>query len=165
MTQKARHTSGGMMLGQPVSCKNKRKPRVSWRREPIFVAGKPMHSRGRVARVKRVVYGRLKGLVVRWHRAIFQTTRGIKPPAAVFMQNKSSVAGNRIKAALVSGWFKTWRFLHRKIGVIQARPFALHLVPPDQFLAIAPRLTGRAGARPIIYNASITGPGEAPTVA
>lgn len=153
------------MLGQPVSGKNKRKSRITRRRESIFLAGEPMYGRVRVARVKRVVHRRLEWLVVRWHRSIFQTTRDIKPPEAVFMQNKSSVAGNRIKAALVSGWFKTWRFLHRKIGVINARPFALHLVPPDQFLAIAPRLAGRIGACSIIYDSAIARPGEAPTVA
>src|SRR5438067_2185669 len=63
VTEKARHTSVSMMLGQPVGCKNKRKSRVSWRREPIFLAGKPMYSRVRVARVKRVVYGRLEASV------------------------------------------------------------------------------------------------------
>src|SRR4029453_17195590 len=98
MTQKARHTSGGMMLGQPVSGKNKRKSRLTRRRESIFLAGEPMYGRVRVARVKRVVHRRLEWLVVRWHRSIFQTTSDIKPPEAVFMQNKSSVAGNRIKA-------------------------------------------------------------------
>src|ERR1700757_4184585 len=41
MTQKARHASGGMVLGQPVSGKNKRKSRIPRRREPIFLAGKP----------------------------------------------------------------------------------------------------------------------------
>src|SRR5437879_5465378 len=56
MTEKARHTSGGMMLGQPVSCKNKRKSRVARRRKPIFLPGKPMYGRVRVARVKRVVH-------------------------------------------------------------------------------------------------------------
>ena len=41
----------------------------------------------------------------------------------------------------------------------------LALVPPDQFLALAPRLAGRSGARSIIYNAAIARPDEAPAVA
>jgi len=81
------------------------------------------------------------------------------------MQNEGRVATNAVEAALVSGWSKLWRLLHGKIGVISARPFALRLIPPDQFLAIAPRLAGRAGARSIIYDAAIARPGEAPTVA
>src|SRR5438132_4356256 len=131
MTEKARHTSGGMMLGQPVSCKNKRKSRVSRGREPIFLTGKPMYSRVRVARVKRVVYGRLERFVMCRHRSILQTARDVKPPEPVFMRDERRVAGNPIKTALVSGWSKLWRLLHRKIGDVAARPFPLRSVPPD----------------------------------
>src|SRR6266403_4264414 len=106
MTEKARHTSGGMMLGQPVSCKNERKSRIAGRREPIFRAGKPMQSRISVARIKRVMHGRLERFVVRRHRSILQTARDIKPAEAVFMQHEGSVARNRIEAVLVSGWSK-----------------------------------------------------------
>src|SRR6266567_3645636 len=154
-----------MVLGQSVGCKNKRKSRITRRGKPIFLAGKPMYSRVRVARVKRVVHRRLERLVVRRHRAVLQTARNVKPAEPIFMQNEGSVAANPIEAALVSGWSKLWRLLQRKIGGINARPFALHLVPPDQFLAIAPRLAGRAGARSIIYDAPISRPREAPTVA
>src|SRR6266566_8269389 len=83
------------------------------------------------------------------HRSILQTARDIKPPEPVFMRDERRVAGNPIKAALVSGGSKLWRFLHRKIGIINASPFALRAVPPDQFLAIAPRFAGRTGARSI----------------
>src|SRR6266550_2474329 len=102
MTEKARHTSGSMMLGQPVSCKNKRKSRVTRGREPIFLAGKPMYSRVRVARVKRVVHRRFERLVMRRHRPILQTARDIKPAEAVFMQNEGRVAANRTEAAGVN---------------------------------------------------------------
>ena len=81
------------------------------------------------------------------------------------MQNKGGVAANSIKTDLVSGWSKLWRLVQRKVGVIDARPFALCLVPPNQFLAVAPRFAGGAGARSIIYDAPIARPGEAPTVA
>src|SRR5438094_3996932 len=124
-----------------------------------------MHSRVRVARVKRVVYGRLERFVMCRHRSILQTARDIKPPEPVFMRDERRVAGNPIKTALVSGWSKLWRLLHRKIGDVAARPFPLRSVPPNQFLALAPRFAGWAGARSIIYDAAIAGPGEAPTVA
>src|SRR5438132_13970293 len=98
MTEKARHASGGMMLGQPISCKNKRESRIAWRRESIFLAGKPMHSRIRVARVKRVVYGRLERRVVGWHRSIPRTDRNIKPHEPLFNRDERRVAGTHIKA-------------------------------------------------------------------
>src|SRR5438105_9951362 len=109
-----------------------------------------MHSRVRVARVKRVVYGRLERFVMCRHRSILQTARDIKPPEPVFMRDERRVAGNPIKAALVSGWSKRWGLLHRKIGSIDSGPFVLRPVPPDQFLALAPRLAGRAGTCSII---------------
>ena len=165
MTEKARHASRGMMLGQPVSCKNKWKSRITRRREPIFLAGKPVHSRVRVARVKRVVHRRLEWFVVRRYRSILQPARHIKPSESILMQDKCSIAANCIKTDLVSGWSKLWRFFHRKIGVIDARPFALRLIPPNQFLPVAPRFASRAGARSIIDDAAIARPGEAPTVA
>src|SRR5262245_30368323 len=165
MTQKTRHAPGGMVLGQPVGCKNKRKSRITRWREPIFLTRKPMYGRVRIARVERVVHRRLERLVVRRYRSILQTARDIKPPEAIFMQNKGSVAANCIKTPLVSGWPKLWRFVQRKIGIIDARPSALHLIPPNQSLAIAPRFACRAGARSIIYDSAITRPDEAPTVA
>src|SRR4029453_265138 len=87
MTQKARHASSGMMLGQPVSCKNKWKSRITRRREPIFLAGKPVYGRVRVARVKSIAHGQLERFVVRRHRSILQTARDIKPAGAIFMHN------------------------------------------------------------------------------
>src|SRR6266481_5439732 len=99
------------------------------------------------------------------HRSILQTARDVKPPEPVFMRDERRVAGNPIKAALVSGWSKLWRLVQRKIGVINSGPFLFRAVPPDQFLAVAPRLAGWAGARSIIYDAAIARPGEAPTVA
>src|SRR5881227_4332324 len=106
-----------------------------------------MHSRVRVARVKRVVYGRLERFVMCRHRSILQTARDIKPPETVFMRDERRVAGNPIKTALVSGWSKLWRLLHRKIGDVAARPFPLRSVPPNQFLALAPRFAGWAGKK------------------
>src|SRR5438445_7554784 len=160
MTEKARHATGGMVLGQPIGCKNKRKSRVTRWRESIFLAGKPMYRRVGVARVKRVVHRRLERFVVRRHWSVLQSARDMKPAQSVFMQHKRRIARDRIKSALVSCWAKLGHLLGRKIGDVEAGPFALGLVPPDQFLALAPWLAGRFGARSIIYAAAIGRPGE-----
>src|SRR5947207_4790591 len=81
------------------------------------------------------------------------------------MQDEWSVAGNRIQPIFISGRPKGRRLFNRKIRVIAAGPLILRLLPPDQFLALAPRLARRARARSVIYNASIAGPGEPPPVA
>src|SRR4029453_10716575 len=85
MTEKARHASGGMMLGQSISCKNKRKSRITRGGKTIFLASKAVHGGVRVARVKRVVHRRLERLVVRRYRSILQTARDMKPSQAIFV--------------------------------------------------------------------------------
>src|SRR5207244_12565380 len=65
----------------------------------------------------------------------------------------------------VCGWAKLGQLSRRTIVDVDAGPFVLPLVPPDQFFAVAPRLAGRFGARSIIYDAAIGRPGEAPAVA
>src|SRR5437016_6651410 len=123
-----------------------------------------MYRRVGVARVKRVVHRRLERFVVRRHWSVLQSARDMKPAESVFMQHKRRVARNAIESPLVSSWSKLRRLIGRKIGDVDAGPFALGLVPPDQFLSIAPWLAGRFGARSIIYDAAIGRPGEAPTV-
>src|SRR5438270_2953499 len=165
MTEKARHAAGGVVFGQSVSRENKRKPWVARRREPVFLAGKPIDHRVCVARVKGVVHRRLEWFVMRRHRPILQTLRNVEPAEPVFVQHERRVPGNCIKTALVSAWSKFRRLFWRKIGNVDTGPFALPLVPPNQFLALAPRLAGRFGARPIIYDTAVARPGEAPAVA
>src|SRR5260370_11874915 len=102
---------------------------------------------------------------MRRHRPVLQTLGDVKPTEPVFVCDERRVAGDCIKSALVSRWPKRWRLVGWKIGDVDAAPFALRLVPPNQFLALAPRLTGRLRARSIIYNATIGRPDEAPAVA
>src|SRR5437588_1461990 len=151
MTEETRHAAGGVVLGQPVGRENEWKARIAWRREAIFLAGKPIDDRVCVARVERVSHRRLERFVVRRHRSILQTFRHVQPPETVFVQNERSVAGDCVEAALVSSWPKLRRFFDRKIGLIIAGPFLLRRVPPNQFLALTPRLTRRTRARSIIY--------------
>src|SRR5207247_5339893 len=66
--------------------------------------------------------------------------------------------------ALVSGRSKLGRLVGWEIGNVDAGPFVLPLLPPHQFLAVAPWLASRFGARSIIYDAPVARPGEAPAV-
>ena len=153
-----------MVLGQPVGREDKWKSRVSGRREPIFLAGKPIHDRICVARVERVAYRRLERFVVGRHRPVLQTCRNMKPAESVFVQEKRRVAGDRVQTLLVAFRFETRALFQRKIGNVVSGPFFLRLIPPDQFLAFAPRFAIWTRARPIIDDAAIARPGEAPAV-
>src|SRR5438309_5212510 len=102
---------------------------------------------------------------MRRHRPVLQTLRNVKPAESVFVQHERRVPRDCIESALVSGGAKFGRLFGRKIGNVDAGPFAFPLVPPDQFLALAPWLAGRFGARSIIYDAAIAPPGEAAAMA
>src|SRR5206468_9837154 len=103
--------------------------------------------------------------VVCRERAIVQAFGHVDPTESVLMQHEGRVARNRVQPFLLSRWSIIRRFSDRKIGDITSGPFALGLVPPDQFLTFAPRLAGWAGTCSIIYDAPIAGPGKAPAVA
>src|SRR5437870_8531867 len=81
------------------------------------------------------------------------------------MQHERRVTRDCLKPVLSSDWAELGGLVGREIGDVDAGPFALGLVPPNQFLAVAPRRAGRAGARSIIYDAAVARPGEAPPVA
>src|SRR6266404_50650 len=165
MAEEARHAAGSVMFGQPIGRKDKWKTRIARWRETIFVTREPIHGRIGVARIKRVLHRRLERFVMRRHRAVLQTFRHMQPAKPVLVRNERRVARNAIQSALVSRWPKRWRLVGWKIGDVDAAPFALRLVPPNQFLALAPWLTGWFRARSIIYNATIGRPDEAPAVA
>src|SRR5205814_10271098 len=60
--QEARHTAGGMMLGQPIRRENIRKPRIPWRSKTVLRASKPIDHWVRVARIKEIVHRRFQWL-------------------------------------------------------------------------------------------------------
>src|SRR6266478_3271063 len=96
MTQKARHAARGMMLGQPISCENIRKPRIAWRSKTVLCAREPIDRWVRVARIKQIAHRRFKRLVMRRERTVLQTSRHINPAESVLMQNEGRVARNRV---------------------------------------------------------------------
>src|ERR1700736_4862571 len=165
MTKETRHAASGMVLGQSISRENKRKSRVARRGEAVFWPGKPIDYGVRVARIKCVVHRRFERFVVSRHRSVLQTFRNMQPPKTVFVQDERRIARDPSKSAFVSSWAKLGRLVGHKIRDVDAAPFVLALVPPNQFLALAPRFAGRFGARSIIYNAAIGRPGKAPAVA
>src|SRR5581483_9863364 len=81
------------------------------------------------------------------------------------MEEEGLVPGKRfgsravLHVALVIG-----RLFGIEVGRILPRPLLLFLIPPDEFLALAPRLAVGTCRRPVVEDANIVGPGESPTV-
>src|SRR5205823_678248 len=101
---------------------------------------------------------------MRRHWAVLQTRRNMEPAETVLVQNEWCVAGDRVEAGLVTLRPKGRFSLHRKVRSIEPGPLELIDIPPNEFLLFAPRPSVRSRARSIIYDAAISGPGEAPTV-
>src|SRR6266513_5108978 len=100
---------------------------------------------------------------MRRERAILQTFRNIHPSQAVFVQDEGRVAALTIKTIFIPSWSIIGRFACLEIRNINAGP--LFRFPPDKLFAFAPRFTIRLRAGPIINDAAIAWPTEAPTVA
>src|SRR5947208_4616446 len=162
MTQETRHPAAGMVFGEPISSKNKWKTRIARRRKTVFSAREPIHDRIRVARIERVVYRRLERFVMSRHRSILQTFRHVKPAESVFVQNERRVTALTVEPTLLILRFVIGRLVFFKLGHIDPSPISR--VPPDEFLALAPRFTARPRAGAIVNDASITRPAEAPSV-
>ena len=101
MTEKTRHAASCMMFGQAIRGQHEWKSRIARRRQPIFVARKPVHRRIRVMRIKFVRDGGLERFVMRRQRPILQTFWHVKPTQSVLMQNKRRITGNRIQSLCV----------------------------------------------------------------
>src|SRR5438034_10219613 len=95
--------------------------------------------------------------------AVLQTLRDVHPAQAIFMQDEGRVAAFTLKASFVSSRSIIGRFACLEIRNVNAGPF--FRFPPDKLFAFAPRFTIRLRAGPIVNDAAIARPTEAPTVA
>src|SRR5215217_847420 len=98
-----------------------------------------------------------------WERTVLQTLWNVHPSEAILVQNKWRIAALTIQPGWLALWFIIRRLVLLKIGNVEPSPFSR--VPPDQFLTLTPRFTGRLRAGTIVNDASITRPTKAPAVA
>src|SRR5947207_2569673 len=102
---------------------------------------------------------------MRWHGAVLQPTRDVEPGKPILVQDEWSVARDAIQSRFMALRLISWFFLGWEIRLIAAHPLTLSCIPPNELFALAPRVSVRPCAGPIIYNATISRPGEAPTMA
>src|SRR5262249_11453585 len=133
-------------------------------RVSIVRARKPADDRVCIARVQGVTHRRLERFVMRWHRPVLQSSRDVYPREPIFVQDEGAIAWNGIESRFISGGSKLGRFTDGKIWLTESCPLALCLVPPNQLLVLAPRFTSWCRARPVVDDAPIPRPGEAPAM-
>src|SRR5579864_8680861 len=75
-----------------------------------------------------------------------------------FVTGQSVVSGAAILRPIIRG------FCRCEIGNIIPEPFLLLCIPPDQFLALAPRRAIGSRRSTVVEDAAIAGPGESPAM-
>src|SRR5204863_8725284 len=116
-------------------------------------------------RVEIVLEVRLQRLVVRGQRPVLQAGRNVEPAKAVGVHDERRVAGKGLVAAFVLAAARARALALGEVRHIVAGPLLLLLVPPDEFLALAPRLAVGGGGAAVVENAPVERPGESPAVA
>src|ERR1043166_3356940 len=101
---------------------------------------------------------------MRRNRPVLQTACDVKPTKSVFVENKRTIACDCVQSALIALRSETRFLVWHKIGIIAAGPFTLRSVPPDELLALAPRLSIGCSAGAVVNDAPIARPGEAPAM-
>src|SRR4030095_1839349 len=137
--------------------------RVAWRCKTIFSAREPVHHGIRVARIKRTANWGFERFVMGWQRPVLQTFRHIHPAETVFVQNEWSIAPLTVETTLSLLRFVIRPLVSFEIGNVDPGPISR--LPPNQFFAIAPRITTRLSAGAIINNSAVARPTEAPAMA
>src|SRR5437016_8169004 len=80
------------------------------------------------------------------------------------MHDERRVAGERFVAALRFAAARTRALRLGEIGHVVARPLLRLLVPPDQFLPLAPRLAVRRRGAAVVEDAPVERPGVSPAM-
>src|SRR6266481_5223724 len=163
--EEAAHCSGGVVLCQAVGCQNVGEALVL---RPGIQVSRPLsfQSSGVIClpRVEEVLHRRFPGLVVGRQRSIIQSGGNPNPPEAIRMQDKGLVAGKRRITLSVRRWHVVWRLCLSEVRRIEPSPLFPAVIPPHEFLALAPWRAVRTGGGAIVDNATVGGPGESPTL-
>src|SRR3954468_4035237 len=80
------------------------------------------------------------------------------------MHDEWRIAGERFVAAFVGIPFRIGPLRFRKVRDVVAGPIALPFIPPDQFLALAPRRSVGRGGGAVVENAAIERPRVSPAM-
>src|SRR5690348_13543107 len=163
----ARHRAGGVLLGEAICRDDVGELRVL---QPVVghVGAVERHHTGVVGAggIELVAHRRLGRLVVRGQRAVFQAGWDVDPAAPVRLHDERVGAGDGVHAdaLLLNGG--AGRLVKLEVGHVVAGPGALAIVgagiPPDQLLALGPRVAVRIGGGAVVEDAPVRRPGEAP---
>src|SRR5262249_20886333 len=139
--------------------------RIALRRVGIFGPLLFLRRRIRALGVQRIFDGRFQRFVMGRQRTVFQSARNVQPADAIWVQRKWPRTTERrdSESNIQFGWSSGSK-VFLVIRIVEPRPVFVCLVPPDQFLALAPRFSIRTRRCAVINDAAIVRPREPPAV-
>src|SRR5437660_9867485 len=160
------HAAAGVVFSQAIGAENIGEAGVATFEgirviRTLHLFGDGIH---RYLRIERIAADALQRLVMRGQWPIFQAAGNPDPSSAIRMHDERLIASQGIIAPGIFVGLVIWRLLFGEIRNVVAGPFFLFLVPPDQLLALAPRLAIRTRRCPVVENSPVTRPGIAPAV-
>src|SRR5579864_5483685 len=114
--------------------------------------------------IKWIANWRLQSFVVRWQRTVGQSLRRENPASPIRVQDKRFISGESLITLRVFRRLIIRRFRPREVRDVQPGPLFVLLIPPNEFLALAPRLPIRTGRGAVIEDAAVRRPGKAPAM-
>ena len=157
---------GGVVLGEPVGGgdvgKHLGAEFAAGRLERVPRVPDDLADRVALLAVQRVGERGLLRLVVRGQRAVHQAGRGEQPALAVGLQDERVDPGDRRHAGGVRVGPVGRSPVGDEVGHVVPGPLALVRVPPDQRLALAPRLAVGVGRGAVVQDPPVGRPGPAP---
>ena len=166
MRHRPAHPSRRVMLGEAVGREDVGKNVGS--RLPVggvvTVVGTRELLAGRVGplAVEGVLERRLVWLVMRRERPVGQAGRRVQPARAVRLHDEWLVSPDGVLGLCVVGRLVVRALGSLEVGDIKAGPLPLLFVPPDVFLALAPRLPLGVCGGPIVDDATVHRPRPRP---
>src|ERR1700737_1220085 len=95
-------------------------------------------------------------------RAVSEPARGKQPSATVGFEDERVRAGVPVQPAALLIGRRIGSLSYREIRDVDTRPPARAGVPPDVLFSLPPGLAGRVRGGPVVEDAPVAGPGEAP---
>src|SRR5438309_5478159 len=114
--------------------------------------------------IQRVVHRRFQRLIVRRERTVFQSRSRPYPAQPIRMQREWRFARDRVHALRALLRLIIRSLGRRKVRIVAARPLVLRGVPPDELLALAPRLPIRTRRGAVVDDAAVLRPRKPPTM-
>src|SRR2546425_1071929 len=135
----ARHRAGGVVLRQPIRAHDTGEAVIGRTGVTVF---RPLVSHCcrivLLVWIKWIAYWSFQSFVVCWQGAVCQSLWGENPARPIGVQDERFIPGESLITLRVFRRLVIRRFRLREVRDVQSRPLFVLLIPPNEFLTLAP---------------------------